>query len=193
MKARGLAQKKAVVLKRVPAVKVAKAVTRTKAAPPAPGIFGTDYLPSPNQGYAIRPEGVVLHHSCGTWEGDKSWILNPKSRVSYHCLINTDGRRAEFVPYNRMAWHAGISSFRGRPYCNSFMLGLAFTGNTVTGERRPQKLLLEAELASAVEWLRARMIFSTIPRCCITTHRAIAPNRKDDVSDAVWRQVMEAL
>jgi len=187
MKARGLSIKKVGVLKRSPAV---KATMRAKAASEN---FNVTYLPSPNLGGVLKPEGIVLHHSCGSWAGDQSWITQAKSRVSYHCLINTDGRRVEFVPYNRVAWHAGVSSFYSRPYCNYFMLGLAFTGDTVSGVGRPQKLLLKPELASAVEWVRARMAEFGIKWEWITTHAAIAPGRKDDVSDAVFRQVVGAL
>src|SRR5687768_13126777 len=36
-------------------------------------------------------------------------------RVSAHLLIRRDGIVVQYVPFNRKAWHAGASSFAGRP------------------------------------------------------------------------------
>ena len=43
---------------------------------------------SPNRGGDIIPEYIILHHSSGSYLGGISWIRNPKSRVSYHYLID---------------------------------------------------------------------------------------------------------
>jgi N-acetyl-anhydromuramoyl-L-alanine amidase len=155
--------------------------------------FFESFEASPHFGGTLKPRGIVLHHSCGTWEGDRSWMRHAESKVSYHCLINTNGARVQFVSYKRVAWHAGVSVFKGRGNCNDFMLGLAFTGDTVSGERRPQKSLTPMELASAVEWIGQRMVEFGIERDWITTHAIISPRRKDDVSAAVYEQIMEAL
>ena len=113
--------------------------------------FQEFYKASPNISYStIRPEGVVLHHSYGSYKGGVSWILNDASNVSYHVLINTDGERTVFAKDTQRAWHAGTSSFNGRSGCNGFMLGLAFTGDTNDRE------LTQAEIDSTVEYLLPR-------------------------------------
>ena len=41
-------------------------------------------------------------------------------RVSAHCLIRRDGEIIQYVPFDRRAWHAGVSSYQGRERCNDF-------------------------------------------------------------------------
>jgi len=139
--------------------------------------------------YKIRPEGVVLHHSSGSYEGSISWICQTKSQVSYHCIIDTDGKRNSFASEDSRCWHAGKSSFNGRTNCNGFLLGLSFSGNTNTRE------LTDDEVASAVEWLVPRFEkwgwskdLSTV-----TTHREISPGRKDDVDSRAEAKIKDAL
>ena len=74
------------------------------------------YRQTPNysSGTTIRPAGAVLHHSCGSYAGSVSWILQKKSKVSYHVIIDTDGSRTVFAPANKRCWHAGRSKFNGR-------------------------------------------------------------------------------
>ncbi|HNK16378.1 MAG TPA: 1,6-anhydro-N-acetylmuramyl-L-alanine amidase AmpD, partial [Nitrospira sp.] len=45
-------------------------------------------------------------------------------RVSAHLLIRRDGEPIQYVPFHRRAWHAGVSSFAGRPHCNDFSIGI---------------------------------------------------------------------
>ncbi len=46
-------------------------------------------------------------------------------RLSYPFMIHPDGTTVLRVPENYQAWHAGLSRFNGRDYCNSFMTGVA--------------------------------------------------------------------
>ena len=152
--------------------------------------FQEFYKASPNISYStIRPEGVVLHHSYGSYKGGVSWILNDASNVSYHVLINTDGERTVFAKDTQRAWHAGSSSFKGRSGCNGFMLGLAFTGDTNDRE------LTQAEIDSAVEFLLPRFERWGWPKdlSTVTTHREVSPGRKTDVDTRAEKAIIEAL
>jgi AmpD protein len=156
---------------------------RIKKAMPA---FTEEVLQSPNvSSGTIKPEGVVFHHTCGTWEGDKSWLLNPSSKVSYHCIINTDGSRRVFARDDQRAWHAGVSSWLGRNNCNNFMLGCAFTGDTWPN-RKFGRLLSDIEIRSALDWLAPRIQKYGIKSSMITDHRNVSPGRKDDLNPAEW-------
>ncbi len=154
------------------------------------GKYPEVYKASPNVSSSrIVPEGVVLHHSSGSYNGSVSWILQDKSNVSYHCIIDKDGSRTSFAEDDRRCWHAGKSRFKGRGGCNGFLLGLAFSGNTKTRE------LTEDEIASAVEWLLPRFDKWDWPTdlSTVTTHKEISPGRKDDVDSRAEQAILKAL
>jgi N-acetyl-anhydromuramyl-L-alanine amidase AmpD len=65
---------------------------------------------SPNKGRALSPKGIVLHHTAGSYSGSVSWCLNPKSRVSYHAIVNLNGDMTILVPDNSQAWANGVST-----------------------------------------------------------------------------------
>jgi N-acetyl-anhydromuramoyl-L-alanine amidase len=148
------------------------------------------YKETPNKSVRkIAPLGVVLHHSDGSYEGGVSWILNPDSNVSYHVLIDTNGDRTRFADDDRRAWHAGVSTFKGKRGCNDFLLGVSFSGNTNHRE------LTDAEVESAVEYILPRIKKYGWPTdlSTITTHRFVSPGRKDDTDVRAEERVMNAL
>lgn len=49
-------------------------------------------------------------------------------RVSAHCLIRRDGEIVQYVPFDKRAWHAGVSSYQGRERCNDFSIGIELEG-----------------------------------------------------------------
>jgi len=49
-------------------------------------------------------------------------------KVSSHLLIDRQGTVKQFVPFNKRAWHAGVSVFNGRECCNDFSIGIELEG-----------------------------------------------------------------
>jgi len=83
------------------------------------------YVPSPNIGRALTPTLVVMHYTASTGAASPlSWLTSPKSKVSAHLLIGTDGDVSQLVPFNRQAWHAGQSHWDGREHVNQFSIGI---------------------------------------------------------------------
>jgi AmpD protein len=145
--------------------------------------------PSPNCAATVPHEqrGVVFHHSVIPFDETIALMTDPARRVSYHCLVAPDGTRCTLVPDDRVAWHAGVSSFRDRPDCNAFLLGLSFAGDTYAAP------LTGAQLASALEWLAPRWIRRGWTLDWMTDHRQVAPGRKDDLNPVEWSRLHAAL
>jgi N-acetyl-anhydromuramyl-L-alanine amidase AmpD len=132
--------------------------------------------PNISKGRTISPKGIVLHHTAGSYSGSVSWCLNPQSQVSYHCIVDVNGDRTVLAKDTQRAWHAGQSSFKGQTDCNSFMLGIAVSGDTNARE------LTKEELESVAQWCVDKMKLYGFGIGDITSHRVVSPGRKNDVS-----------
>lgn len=68
---------------------------------------------------------VILHATAdaGDEAGAEAWLCDPMSRVSAHLHVRRDGTVVRLVADELRAWHAGKSSWRGRPRVNDFSLG----------------------------------------------------------------------
>lgn len=131
--------------------------------------------------------GVLFHHSQGGYQETIERMLNPESKVSYHCLIDLDGTRCTLVPETEVAWHAGASRFMGRERCNDFLLGVSFAGDTDLAPLTP------AQVASAIEWLGARWEPLGWDLGRMTDHRQVAPGRKRDLNPGEWSRLIGAI
>jgi AmpD protein len=92
-------------------------------------------------------------------------------RVSAHFLIRRDGEIIQFVPCSARAWHAGLSSWRGRERCNDFSIGVELEG----ADTVPFTDAQYTQLTALTRALRARY-----PIADIAGHSDIAPGRKTD-------------
>jgi len=91
-------------------------------------------IPSPN--YNERPENtkidtIVIHHtgSFSTLQGVASYFQDINSRVSAHYIIGKDGTIVQCVDERYRAWHAGVSSFLGKPDTNTYSIGIEILNN----------------------------------------------------------------
>lgn len=97
-------------------------------------------------------------------------------RVSAHFFISRGGAITQFVSIYDRAWHAGKSYFQERENCNDFTIGIEFNG----ADRTPYTLR---------QYQAGAQLLAAIQRSCpaltaITTHSAIAPERKTDPGPA---------
>lgn len=143
---------------------------------------------TPNKsGKLIKPEAIVLHHSGGSYNGGVSWIMNPDSKVSYHCLIARDGRRTVFGDDSNRMWHAGKSVWKGRSDLNSWSLGVSWEGDTYLNP------LEEDAIASAMEYILPRIKKWNIDPSMILDHRMVSPSRKTDIAPMEYSRVMSRI
>lgn len=92
-------------------------------------------------------------------------------KVSAHYFIRRDGELIQFVPPEMRAWHAGVSSWRGRERCNDFSIGIELEGCDTLPFEPVQYEVLADLLAD---------LCSRFPIEGITGHSDIAPGRKTD-------------
>src|ERR1700689_501199 len=71
-------------------------------------------------------------------------------RVSAHVLLRRDGTAIQFVPFGQRAWHAGVSSRRGRSACNDFSVGIELKGT----DQLPYEAAQYRALAALIRNLR---------------------------------------
>lgn len=106
-------------------------------------------------------------------------------RVAAHLLIRRDGTLIQFVPFDRRAWHAGRSSYRGRASCNDFSIGIELEGTDDSPFETSQYDRLDRTLRTLLE------AYPTLSRARIVGHSDIAPDRKTDPGSGFdWRRVL---
>ena len=95
-------------------------------------------------------------------------------RVSAHLLIRRTGELVQYVPFDRRAWHAGVSCYQGREVCNDFSIGIELEGT----DDSPYEDIQYSRLNEVIDALLAA--YPTLSREHITGHEHIAPARKTD-------------
>jgi AmpD protein len=99
-------------------------------------------------------------------------------RVSAHLLIERSGGLVQFVGFDRRAWHAGTSLWRGRSGCNDFSIGIELEGT----DTLPYTEAQYDALAAAIRAIRAA--YPQVAADAIAGHADIAPGRKSDPGPA---------
>ena len=174
--------------------------------PPPDPVEGIRFVASPN--CDLRPDGavptlVVIHAiSLPPGEFGGEWIehlfrnrIDPQAhpyfaglaglRVSSHFLVRRTGEVVQFVPVALRAWHAGVSSWRGRSRCNDFSIGIEVEGTEESAFDAPQY----PSLAELIARLR-----TDLPLRDWAAHSDIAPARKADPGPHFdWRHLFSAL
>lgn len=129
-----------------------------------------------------------LFTNCLDWEAHPYFGEIRGMQVSAHLLLRRDAELVQFVPFDRRAWHAGQSCFRGRTTCNDFSIGIELEGeDEVPYDDRQYDVL--ARVIRAL--MRAYPDLSTRH---IAAHSDIAPGRKTDPGPAFdWLRLYDEL
>ena len=105
--------------------------------------------------------------------------------VSSHYLVRRDGQVIRFVPPEKRAWHAGVSSWRGRSRCNDFSIGIELEGSEDDD-------FTAAQYRSLVSLLRT--LQQQFPLRDIAAHSEVAPGRKTDPGPRFdWARLLSSL
>jgi len=126
-----------------------------------PGVFGGSYIDDLFLG-RLDPDAHPYFRDVATL------------RVSSHLCIFRDGSVTQYVPFDRRAWHAGVSNWQGRERCNDFSIGIELEGSDDAPFDERQYACLTGVL---------RALFARYPKLGsrrVTGHSEIAPGRKTD-------------
>jgi N-acetylmuramoyl-L-alanine amidase len=76
-------------------------------------------------GGALSPSLVVCHYTV-SYPGAAvvRAFQAPAAKASAHLVLDLDGTFTQMVTFDRQAWHAGKSSWKGRDGCNQFSIGI---------------------------------------------------------------------
>jgi len=134
-----------------------------------------------------------LHYVKALFTNQLDWDAHPYfqkikgAEVSAHLFIERDGAITQFVNFNERAWHAGRSSYLGRPECNNYSIGIELEGSDFV----PFTSVQYETLAMVVS-----AIYNAYPKTQrhLTGHSDIAPGRKTDPGDYFeWVRLRESI
>jgi len=136
--------------------------------------FGSNYV-----------EALFCNEISGTEHDDFGELGDLK--VSSHLFIRRDGEVLQFVAFDKRAWHAGNSSYRGRSNCNDYSVGVELEG-VEDGEYADSQYSILRQICQ--EMLKT---WSLGPES-IVGHCDIAPGRKTDPGDGFdWNRLRDGL
>ena len=121
-------------------------------------------------------------------DAHESFASLAQVRVSAHLVIDRKGAIAQFVPFDRRAWHAGVSRFGDKEDVNDFSIGIELEGvpSDSFSERQYQCL---GEVSKAL--LHA---YPGITPERIVGHCDIAPERKIDPGPNFdWKRYLDSV
>jgi N-acetylmuramoyl-L-alanine amidase len=126
---------------------------------------------SPNHGGEITPEIIVIHYTGDNGTGGLQWLTSKGSGVSAHLWIAKTGQIWQLLPFNLKGWHAGVSSYDGRPNVNNFSIGIENQG---LGDNWPEAQIL-ANIGVIKALYAAYKIQDTVGHCDVAPGRKVDP------------------
>jgi len=165
--------------------------------------------PSPNQderpGHA-EPSLIIMHgislppgeyggsYIQSLFTNQLDWSAHPYFReieglqVSAHLLVRRSGEVIQFVPFERRAWHAGESCFRGLSCCNDYSIGIELEGVDDAPYTDEQYGHLVATIQAII------VAYPSITTRSIAGHCDVAPGRKTDPGPAFdWLRLYDGI
>ncbi|HYW12299.1 MAG TPA: N-acetylmuramoyl-L-alanine amidase [Longimicrobium sp.] len=166
---------------------------------------------TPNKGGPIKPRWLVMHYTAGgSAQESISWLADKRSKASAHIVIARDGSITQMVDFNRRAWHAGASTWKGAKGLNSHSIGIeldgfGFLGNAGPGKWRFRNTVIpDSEVLVATHklgtpkggWAKypqkqlevalelAKLLVKTYRLEDVVGHEDISPGRKQDPGPA---------
>ncbi len=88
-------------------------------------IFNLDCKKNKQKFTKNLPDTIIIHYTAGgNGEASAKYLCNDKIKASAHLVVARNGKIYQLVPFNIVAWHAGVSSFNGRKGFNKYSIGI---------------------------------------------------------------------
>lgn len=105
-------------------------------------------------------------------------------RVSSHLFIKRTGEIIQFVPFDKRAWHAGVSEYKGRKNFNDFSIGIELHGSISEQYTEKQYQALNYCISHLKE------LFPSIQDSNILGHNEVSSDRKHDPGpNFIWSKI----
>ena len=82
---------------------------------------------TPNHGGELKARYLVFHYTAGRSAEssiESMCTRKPQGNASAHLVLSRDGRIVQLVPFNIVAWHAGVSQWNGLVGLNQASIGI---------------------------------------------------------------------
>lgn len=72
-----------------------------------------------------NPDSIIIHFTAGSSaESSVKSLCNPTDDSSAHVVVGRNGIVYQMVPFNTIAWHAGVSEYKGKKWFNNCAIGI---------------------------------------------------------------------
>lgn len=151
---------------------------------------GCLWVPSTN--FDVRPgrriRCIVIHSTAGSLKLAINELTNPENKKSAHYVIGKNGSINQLVSDRDVAWHAGISSWRGREWVNGFSIGIELENANDGKDPYP-----EMQVAACAWLCRQLMQENNVGIQDVVGHADVSPGRKTDPLGFPWEAFRKVL
>ncbi len=135
--------------------------------------------PSPNYDDRDAPVDMIILHYTGMRSGAAALarLRDPAAKVSAHYLIEENGDVYRLVDEVRRAWHAGVSSWKGRGGVNARSIGIEIVN---PGHEFGYRAFPAAQIDALVALMQDIRTRHDITPENVLGHSDVAPRRKED-------------
>ena len=160
-------------------------------------VAGRAVIERPSSNRDERPAGggpvdtLVIHYTgMDSAEAALARLTDAQAKVSAHWCIGEDGTLWRLVPEEQRAWHAGISTWRGRSSVNDRSIGIELVN---PGHEHGYRPFPAAQMDALIDLACAIAERHLIDPRNVVAHADIAPGRRQDPGELFdWARLARA-
>ncbi|MBR1777985.1 MAG: N-acetylmuramoyl-L-alanine amidase [Alphaproteobacteria bacterium] len=146
-------------------------------------------LSSPNFDERKAPVEMLVLHYTGMKSAQEALdrLCDPAAKVSAHYLVDANGEIYSLVDETKRAWHAGVSSWRGKTDINSQSIGIEIVN---PGHEFGYRPFSDAQIAAVIKLCQTIQQRCRISAKNVLAHSDVAPMRKSDPGELFpWKKL----